>query len=260
VIPASTPDVPTNGNATIHLRRSLDVKDIRVGRYVVQQDSPEWLVSATDFMTNLQLATTLGRDVTFIDEQYLGADPTMFISDKNQFVNSVEIALTEAHGDWGEFSLYKSFGDIVHITDIGAAGGLGETAGGNLSYWILHSCQVIPTQTDEPNSFDIWWDVFQGLHSAIGYRVDMYVSDNVTSNFGLWTGLGASLIPAWFVEVAANNLYGVSTAVNFNPNRGIVEPLGRASAVSVCGHLDDTVNDLEGLGPAKCLKEVWLDN
>jgi len=30
--------------------------------------------------------------------------------------------------------------------------------------------------------------------------------------------------------------------------------------VSVCGHLDDTANDLEGLGAPKCLKEVWLDN
>jgi len=184
----------------------------------------------------------------------------MFISQKNSFINSVQIALNEVHGNWGEFSTYKSYGDIVTLAEIGAAGGLGADAGGCLAYWILHSCEVIPTQTDEPTSFDVWWQIFQGLHSVVGYRTDMWINDNVTSNFGLWVGLGAGVVPAWFLEVAANSLYGPNDLLYTDSNRGISEPMGRPSSVSVCGHVDDTAHEIAGLEKPTCLFEFWLDN
>jgi Family of unknown function (DUF6345) len=260
LFPATVTDYPTNETAGFDrlVRRTVNL-DATVGRYVVQDDSIQWLNSATAFMSSLQNATDIGGNINFTNQQYLGAAPEEFESNKNDYVNSVNIALTEAHGAFGEFSTYKSDGDIVSLANIGAAGGLGQSAGGNLSYWILHSCAVIATQTDESDSFSAWWDVFQGLHSVLGYRTDMYISDAVTSNLGLYAGLGAPVVPAWFLEIASNNLYGIGS-VAYNAERGIDEPVGRASSVSVCGHLDDTFNDLEGLGAAQCLAQVWLDN
>ena len=182
----------------------------------------------------------------------------MFVSQKNNFINSVQIALNEVHGDWGKFTTYKSYGDIVTLAEIAAAGGLGANAGGSLAYWILHSCEVIPTQTDESTSFDVWWDVFRGLHSVVGYRTDMLIDDDVTTNFGLWVGLGAPVVPAWFLEVAT--VYGPKGVTYFDNNRGITEPAGRPSSVSVCDHRDDTAYDVEGLENPTCLVEMWLDN
>lgn len=86
----------------------------------------------------------------------------------------------------------------------------------------------------------------------------MWIDDGVTTNVGLWIGLGAGVVPAWFLEIATNNLYG--TASYLDANRNITEPFGRPSAVSVCGHLDDTAHDVQGLGDPKCLVEIWIDN
>jgi hypothetical protein len=44
------------------------------------------------------------------------------------------------------------------------------------------------------------------------------------------------------------------------PACGITEPMGRASAIALCGHGDDTANDIGSLGPASCLEEWWFNN
>jgi len=231
-----------------------------VGRYIAQADSTLWLESATAFFDNLRLATSFGSKLSFIDQQYLEANSSMFVSDRNQFVNSVQIALNEVHGDWDRFSTYKTDGDIVSLSQIAAAGGLGCGADGRLAYWILHSCEVVPMQTDFLTSFDVWWGIFRGLRSVVGYRTDMWIDDGVTANFGLWLGLGAGVVPAWFLELAVTNLYGTDNEVYFDYNRGGIEPLGRPSSVTVCGHMDDTAFDLEGLDDPTCLVELWMEN
>jgi len=255
--PVPAQNYPQNGAAGLSKR---DGSPLTVGRYVVRADSLEWLNSATAFWDNLELSSTFGGTLTFTDKQYLAANPTMFTTQKNDFVNSVQIALNEVHGNWWEFSTYKNTGDIVTLQEIAAAGGLGVNASGSLAYWILHSCEVIPTQTDETTSFDVWWNLFRGLHSVVGYRTDMWIDVGVTTDFGFWVGLGAAIVPAWFLELATNNFYGVSDSIYLDTNRLIDEPMGRASSVSVCGHLDDTAHDVKGLGTPCCLFEMWLDN
>jgi len=265
ITPIPQTDYPSNEPAGFVTTRDLRFSprgdnSSTVGRYVVRADSPDWLSSATTFILSLESASSLGGTLSFTDDQYLAAVPDMFTTERNSYVNSVQIALNEVHGDWGEFSTYKQDGDIVTLAEIGAAGGLGPDAGGCLAYWILHSCEVIPTQTDEPTSFDVWWQIFHGMHSVVGYRTDMWINDNVTSNFGLWVGLGAGIVPAWFLEVATNNLYGPNDMMYTDSNRGISEPMGRPSSVSVCGHVDDTACDIGGIGEPTCLFEFWLDN
>jgi hypothetical protein len=69
--------------------------------------------------------------------------------------------------------------------------------GNSLGYWIIHSCEVLPTQTDESTSFDVWWNIFQGLHAVAGYRTEMWISDGATGPFGFSIGLGAPVVSAW---------------------------------------------------------------
>jgi len=161
----------------------------------------------------------------------------MFITQKNRLYQQCSDRIERSPWDLVEFTTYKNYGDIVTLAEIAEAGGLGSNAGGCLAYWILHSCEVIPTQTDEAISFDIWWQIFHGLHSVVGYRTDMYIDDQVTTNFGLWVGLGAGVVSAWIVEVAASNAYGTDTYLDAI---GVSRNLMTASAVGVCGHLDDT--------------------
>jgi hypothetical protein len=233
--------------------------DPLVGRYVVRNDTDEWVTSANEFLGGLVEAQTFfGGPIPFTDSQYFWAEPFEFVSDKDDFVNRVHIALNEVHGNWNWFSTRDNNDDGVSLSDIPASG-YGGGSGGLLAYWIIHSCEVIPTQTDEASSFDVWWNIFNGLHAVVGYRTDMWIDDDVMGPFGLVMGLGASVVPAWLNEVASNDSYDDGDTYA-DGNRGIDEPMGRASAVVVCGHSDDTANDVASLGRADCLTEWWFEN
>jgi hypothetical protein len=215
--------------------------------------------SANEFLDGLSEAQLVfGSPISFTDSQYFWAEPFEFVSDKNNFVNSVHIALNEVHGNWGWFSTRDNNDDGVSLSSIPSTG-YGGGGGGALAYWIIHSCEVIPTQTDEATSFDVWWNIFNGLHAVVGYRTEMWIDDDVTGPFGLAIGLGAPVVPAWLNEVASNDSYDDGDTYH-DGNRNIDEPMGRASAVAVCGHSDDTANDIGSLGRATCLTEWWFEN
>lgn len=255
--PGRAPKVPKGANPPA----APPPGDPTVGRYVVRSDSSDWVASANAFLAGLR-GTFLGfhfsLPIPFTDSQYYWAYPYLFESDKNRFVNSVQIALNEVHGNWWWFSTRDNNDDGVNLSSIPSTG-YGAGSGGSLCYWIIHSCEVIPTQTDESTSFDIWWNIFNGLHAVIGYRTDMWINDGVTGPFGFFVGLGAALVPAWLNEVASNDSYDDGDTYH-DGNRNMDEPMGRASAVAVCGHSDDTANDLAPLGRPGCLTEWWFDN
>jgi hypothetical protein len=231
--------------------------DPTIGRYVVRDDSADWVNSANSFMSNLQLANAFGSPIPFTNSQYYWAEPFEYVSNKDSFINSVNVALTESHGNWGLFTTEKNNADFVYLNGIPSSGYGGP--GHSLGYWIIHSCEVIPTQTDESTSFDVWWNIFQGIHAVAGYRTEMWINDGATGPFGFSIGFGAPVVSAWLNSVASDDAYD-DGATYFDGNRNITEPMGRASAIAVCGHGDDTVNNLGSLGPANCLTEWWFNN
>jgi len=91
----------------------------------------------------------------------------MFTSDKNNFINSVHLAELEAHGNWHWFATEKNCCDGVNLSDI-PADGYGGGAQGSLSYWIIHSCKMIPTPYRLLTrrffhlAFDVWYSIFNG--------------------------------------------------------------------------------------------------
>jgi hypothetical protein len=233
--------------------------DPTVGRYVVRNDTDEWVTSANEFLGGLMLARGLfGGPIPFTDSQYYWAEPRLFVSQKESFVDSVNIALNEVHGNWWYFTTRDNADDGVSLSSIPSTG-YGGGAGGSLAYWIIHSCEVVPTQTDEATSFDVWWNIFNGLHAVVGYRTEMWIDDDVAGPFGFFIGLGAPVVPAWLSEVAGNDSYDDGDTYH-DGNRDIDEPMGRASAVVVCGHTDDTAADVAPLPRPSCLTEWWFDN
>lgn len=108
----------------------------------------------------------------------------------------------------------------------------------------------------------MWWNIFNGLHAVMGYRTEMWINDQITSPFGLAVGLGAPVISAWLNAIASDNSYGAGDTIyqdgNFIPSKW--EPMGRASAVAVCGHVDDTANDVAPFERPTCLTELWFNN
>lgn len=151
--------------------------DPTVGRYVVRNDDDDWVNDANEFMDGLNSMPY------FTDSQYFWAEPFEFLSDPGDFINSVQLALVEVHGNWWGYSTIGNSGDWVDMTTI-AAPGYGNAAGGHLAYWVIHSCEVIPSPDDTPNWPDPWWNIFGGLHSVVGYRTIMWIDDDVGGPYG----------------------------------------------------------------------------
>ena len=271
----SPPSYASNTNTTVPIipRQSKQLEkrtaSIKVGRYVVRNDSTAWVASANSFFSNLVTYSTpvfpfLPRVVSFLNSQYFWAVPFIFTTAKESFIDSVHIADTEVHGNWHLFSTYQNWGDIVSLSDIPASG-FGPGAGGSLAYLILHSCEVIPSATDYPGdpqeSFDAWWPIFNGLHAVMGYRTEMWIADGATTPFAQSIARGFAVVPAWMSAVHNDMAYAPSAGnIYKDGNRGINEPMGRASTISVCGHTDDVVWDVSNVGRPGCLYEWWYNN
>jgi hypothetical protein len=235
---------------------------ILVSRYIVHDDSTQWVNNANNFLSSLQSSL-----FNFVNSQYFWAYPFEFTTRKNSFVNSVHLAETEVHGNWHLFTMFKNFGDVVRLSDI-PSDSYGGGAGGKLAYWIIHSCEVIPTPTDysvtdRHIAFDDWFRIFNGMHAVVGYCTEMWIADKVMPTFGRFISQGAPFISSWLQTVhddTSDYLTNGQAQLYLDGNRHIKEPMGRPSAVVVCGHEDDIVANLENLGRPSCLREFWYEN
>ena len=72
-------------------------------------------------MDSLKLAQAFGG-IPFTDSQYFWAEPRLFTTEKDSFINSVQIALNEVHGNWWYFTTRDNADDGVSLTSIPASG------------------------------------------------------------------------------------------------------------------------------------------
>ncbi len=201
-----------------------------------------------------QLAQRYGAAGQLHNTQYHYAEPRLYTSQADLFVDAVGVALTEAHGNWWHFSTLRMCCAMVRLSNLPASG-----YGRALAGWIIHSGEVIPSPADTAHSYDPWWRVFGGLHSVVGYRTEMLIDDEVGGPYGADISAGAPVVGAWLQEVAAASAYAGGPTYH-DRNRGITEPLGRPSTLSVCGHADDSIYDNKRLPPATCLQSWWIGN
>jgi hypothetical protein len=234
----------------------FDVPDPTVGRYVVRDDDSNWVADANEFWQGLTFSFpffTTGA-AFFTNSQYFWAEPRLFTTQKNSFANSVNIALIEVHGDWWLYSTERNCCDLVDIQNIPSPG-YGTSAGGHMSYWVIHSCEVVPGPDDTSGWSGPWWNIFGGVHSVVGYRTIMYIDDDVGFPYGFKLTFFAPAVSGWLNAVSSASAYSgrpMATA-----HGGINRPMGRASTISTCGREDDTVFDTSALPRAGCLRVFW---
>jgi hypothetical protein len=248
---------PRATKAALATRRAAAARPA-LGRYVVRNDNAGWVESANSFLSGLRASAILGG-VSPIDRQYYWAYPRLYENENRSFVDSVHVTLTEGHGNWWLFTTEGDDTDVVRLADIPADGYGGAFDLGTLAHWVIHSCSVIPAPIDTPASFDVWWDIFRGLHSAVGYRTVMWINDRVTWRYGFFAGLGAPMVSNWLSTVIGDDSYSPTTfytdSDHHNPAR--VLPHGRPSAVNVFGHADDTIRQTTPLARPSVLQQWW---
>lgn len=265
--PKVMPAMPTGEGVPPLPRAPVKPGDPTVGRYVVRNDNPGWVTDANEFWNGLTAFSWLFGP-KFTNAQYYWAYPWEYTTSKNYFVNNVNVALAEGHGDWWLFTTLSNCCDIVDINTI--PGGYGTSAGGNLRFWAIHSCEVVPAPDDTANWANTWWNIFKGLHSVVGYRTIMWINDDVGGPFGFNLALGMPFVSSWLSAVHNSSAYADDAAMichgghwpgdicNYTgPNTIFCKPMGRASAIAVCGHENDNIYNTQDVAQANCLIIFW---
>jgi len=180
------------------------------------------------------------------------------------FLNSVNIAYTQPHGDWYSNTTYSNYADVWTIQ--GITPGFGAATGGKLATWIIDSCEVVPSYYDLSVSagnggeaFTPWFPVFQGLHNVIGFRTQMWLHDGLNLPFGLVAGLGGDVNAAWFQEIAADPNYNDGyTYLDTHINQYV--HMGRASTFIDARDLGHSIYDVTPQTASTTLWNFWMAN
>jgi hypothetical protein len=255
-----TNDVP-NKNPTQITRAAKRQQGIKVGLYPMKNDgnTPIYDDDVHNFY-NALATSTLG---SFVRAQDYWGKAFEYENRKEEFVDSVNIALTRGHGSEHMFytdELDPNWGDVA-ISDIPVSG-FGPSAHGSLAYWIISTCDTVSTSADYSAAnfhlaYDPWWNVFNGMHAVVGFRSEKLTNDGVTLPFAKVLAAGGGFVWSWLNTVNQSPYYNPNSAYGTNSQTGQKIWYGRPSAVVVCGHTDDTVLQRQDLGRATCLQQWW---
>jgi len=275
-----------NRGALVPPETTVAAGDPTVGRYVVRNDDAGWVNDANGFWNGL---TSSGGGSLFTNSQYFWAQPWEFTSNAPSFIDSVQVGEVEAHGDWWFFTTYQDWGDGVNLdTNPAPGGGYGQVNHGKLNHFILHGCEIVPSAAEAPCPagmpttdnrpwYDPWFRIFQGVHVAVGYRTIMYINDSVGGPFGTSLRNSQSVITAWSHALLTAGDYqskprtiahcGANPAKKLEPGDSCPSNstpgclvMGEPSAVTVCGHSNDTIFDQSAIPAASCLTNYWWWN
>jgi hypothetical protein len=242
--------------------------DPTVGVYVIRNAEGGWLSDAQGFIGGLGAWNSGGQ---FTLAQYYWAQPFMYHPNASSWVDSVQVAETEGHGDWWHFTTDDQnwSTEDVNFDTFPNGAGYGSVNKGKLNYWILHGCEEIPSPEDTPcpqgsphqdnrSWTDPWWRIFQGLHTVVGYRTVMWINDGVGQPFATSIKNGTPVISAWFNALESSSAYNPDA--NYVNHCGLNWPMGRPAAVTACGHNNDTIYDQQSIAAASCLTIYWQPN
>ena len=257
------PSAPASNSTHVPSLRRRQQQSTTVGVYPISNANTEQGPYSTWFDADVEVFIQVLSDGGFtIAQNYWGED-FEYESDKNDFVNSVDLAYTCGHGN-----IHQFWADLdespVTMADVGSGGGYGPGAGGPLSYWLIKACDVIPTITQYTDKFgasaaheawDVWWDVFNGIHVIAGFSTEAWTNDGIEGLLAQAIESNAGVVMSWLNTVMASSLYP-SLAPYPDPNWG-TQIYGRPVAIFPCGHGDDTVLMRDNLGKPDCLTMFW---
>jgi hypothetical protein len=250
---------------------------ITLGEYA-NQDWPNnsaYVSMANSFLSGLTFLDSIfpGWTPPVHRTQWYVAYPWEVVGPSSKYyLNAVNVAYTEPHGDWLYNTTLSNYGQGWYVPNIGTGGnpGFGAASGGVLATWVIMSCEVVPSMYDRQNeagasdnpytAFDAWWPVFQGLHNVIGFRTQMlYPDDNLQWGFGFDASLGGDINAAWFQEVAAND----PNDGPYNDSHLIGNPLvhyDRASTMIDARDLGQSIFSVGAQSASSTLWNFWMGN
>jgi hypothetical protein len=170
--------------------------DPTVGRYVVHDDSWDWVDDANEFKSGL-ISGHPGNFPALTFGDYYWDQPYFWTTSANSFVNKWNVTLMEGHGNTWLFTCKHNNADIVNL-NASSQPGYGNLSGSSMRFLILKGCAIIPAPPDRSDWATPWWRIFKGLRQAVGFRTEMYIDDDIAGQFGSWLAQSCQVIDSLF--------------------------------------------------------------
>jgi Family of unknown function (DUF6345) len=224
-----------------------------LGRYVRgnADHTSMWIDQMELFFNAWNKNFNAGKARPIGDSQYYKSSNVSFYTTQNeQFIDDVNIAITEDHGNIHGFGVDDGW---VALSDIATKGnGLGNK---NLRYWWIDACQVMPAtedfyyQADKHFAWDDWAKaVFNGTHAVSAYRTLSFPNDGMEGIMGDKWSLGQGYAQAYLD--GNNAMYATADwydGTAFDGDEHLpagqhkCDQYGQANVMTVQGHEDDTI-------------------
>jgi hypothetical protein len=203
LIPGAAPATRAEGANAGQSGAAAD--DPSIGRYVVRNDSWDWVDDSCDFLSGVQHGHHAGLPAISVGDYYWD-EPRMWTTQENSFADRWHVNIMEGHGSNWLFTTRSNCCDTVNL-NAGTQPGYGNRAGDSMRFLILKGCSIVPAPPDRANWPDPWWRIFKGLRQAVGFRTSMYINDNISHHFGEHVGDNCRVIDSWFHATNSDSGY-----------------------------------------------------
>ena len=161
----------------------------------------------------------------FSYEQYYWCECLGFTRYNNRFVDAVDFAYYSGHGNNWYITMGPGAYYLPRHVALDSAGSPNRSRGWgdrSMEFVTFQSCAVIPGPPDLDDWYSKWttepYDLFDGLHQAIGYRTISYSGNGISNNYGNRIHHNEACWQAWFnaVNDERNGFYpGYASAVMY---------------------------------------------
>jgi hypothetical protein len=101
-----------------------------------------------------------------------------------------------------------------------------------------------------------WWDTLGNVRSLVDYRTRMEIADQVVEAYGDRLRDNESIVYAWLSTVGDYYTGDLQARVS----SGVMRPLGRPAAMTLCDREDDTINTQVIRTQPDCLQIHYYDD
>lgn len=171
--------------------------DREIGGYVDRAES-RFVRNVWNFVKNFQGFQTIGAN-RYKNVQYYWAEPFMFDSSHENYVDKMDLAFFAGHGSPYYIQTNQSTGQGVDLRTVPAYGDLAHN--GDLEFMVIESCSTVASAPDAAD----WWTpfspMFQGLHQLVGFRTLSYSDNSIPNNYANKLKANGGVWQSWFAAI-----------------------------------------------------------
>jgi len=196
--------------------------DREIGGYVDKAES-RFVRNVWNFVKNFQSWQNIGS-YSYKETQYYWAEPYMFDSLHQNYVDKMDVAYVAGHGNGYYIQTNQSLGQGVDLRYVQPYGDLANN--GDLEFMIIESCYTVSTAPEHSNWWSPYADMFGGLHQLVGFHTLSNSDNGIPNNYANKLKANGGVWQSWFAAVNEERYW------IFNPTNSDGSPYpGLASAV-----------------------------